>query len=93
MKPAADAIPRSRRVLLLVGTRGSWPSPADVVVCPSPLAALPQAVTNPINTFYATKRLIGRRFEDAEVQKSIKMVRTPAEPWLDSSRAIPACIV
>lgn len=33
-----------------------------------------QAVTNPHNTFFAVKRLIGRKFTDAEVQKDIGLV-------------------
>ena len=37
-------------------------------------AAKRQSVTNPENTFFAVKRLIGRRFEEDAVQKDIKLV-------------------
>jgi molecular chaperone DnaK len=33
-----------------------------------------QAITNPRNTFYAVKRLIGRKFTDAEVKKDLDLV-------------------
>lgn len=54
-------------------------------------AAKRQAITNPHNTFYATKRLIGRRFEDPEVQKEMKAVSfkivkaSNGDAWLQSS--------
>jgi len=48
-----------------------------------------QAVTNPINTLFAVKRLIGRRFKDEVVQKDIKMVpysiaeASNGDAWID----------
>nr|CAD7264555.1 unnamed protein product [Timema shepardi] len=45
-----------------------------------------QAVTNSANTFYATKRLIGRKFSDAEVKKD--MVAPHLVNWLSIGMAI-----
>ncbi|MBK7675019.1 molecular chaperone DnaK [Accumulibacter sp.] len=42
------------------------------ILCGAP--AKRQAVTNPRNTLYAVKRLIGRRFDEKEVQKDISLM-------------------
>ncbi|OMO56331.1 Chaperone DnaK [Corchorus capsularis] len=50
-----------------------------------------QALTNPTNTFFGTKRLIGRRFDDPQTQKEMKMVpykivRAPnGDAWLEAN--------
>lgn len=50
-----------------------------------------QAVVNPQNTFYATKRLIGRRFDDPAIQEmskttSFKIIRhTNGDAWVEDT--------
>jgi molecular chaperone DnaK len=54
------------------------------------IAAKRQAVVNPENTLFATKRLIGRKFTDAEVQRDIKEVpykiiqHTNGDAWVEA---------
>jgi molecular chaperone DnaK len=55
------------------------------------IAAKRQSVTNPSNTFYATKRLIGRTFDDSDTQKDIKhlsykVIRAPnGDAWVETT--------
>lgn len=54
------------------------------------VAAKRQAVVNPENTLFATKRLIGRKYKDAEVQRDIKEVpykivpHTNGDAWVEA---------
>ena len=54
------------------------------------ISAKRQAVVNPENTLFATKRLIGRKFSDAEVQRDIKEVpykivqHSNGDAWLEA---------
>ena len=47
-----------------------------------------QSVTNPKNTFYAVKRLIGRKFTDAKYRKTCTSCRTASSP---TTMATPGC--
>jgi molecular chaperone DnaK len=71
------AILDGSNVKVIENAEGERTTPSIVAYTdePQPItgrAAKRQAVTNPHNTLFAVKRLIGRRFEDAEVQKAIK---------------------
>ncbi len=71
------AIMDGSNVRVIENAEGERTTPSIVAYTdePQPIvgrAAKRQAVTNPHNTLYAVKRLIGRRFEDAEVQKAVK---------------------
>src|SRR3989344_1981533 len=63
----------------ILNKKGKNPTPSVVALAksgerPVGLLAKRQAVTNPTNTYYSIKRLIGRKFTDAEVQKDVKLL-------------------
>src|SRR6266436_5851491 len=64
--------------LVLTNAEGSRITPSVVAISESGerlvgQIARRQAITNPENTIFAVKRLIGRRFDDPEVQKAMKI--------------------
>ncbi|KDD77094.1 heat shock protein 70 Hsp70 [Helicosporidium sp. ATCC 50920] len=68
---------KSARVIENVEGQRTTPSVLAFTERGERLVGLPakrQAITNPTNTVYATKRLIGRAFDDEQVQKESKMV-------------------
>jgi molecular chaperone DnaK len=80
---------------VLENSEGANTTPSIVAFTPDDerLVGLPakrQAVTNPTNTFFAIKRLIGRRYDDPEVQKDLKLVPfnivkgTNGDAWVES---------
>ncbi|XP_064631407.1 stress-70 protein, mitochondrial-like [Lineus longissimus] len=73
------AIMEGKTAKVLENSEGSRTTPSVVAFTAEGerLTGMPakrQSVTNSANTFSATKRLIGRRFNDAEVQKDMKNV-------------------
>lgn len=71
------AIMEGKQAKVIENSEGARTTPSHVAFSKDGerLVGMPakrQAVTNSANTFYATKRLIGRRFEDPEVKKDLK---------------------
>ncbi|XP_026480407.1 heat shock 70 kDa protein cognate 5 [Ctenocephalides felis] len=90
------AVMEGKQAKVIENAEGSRTTPSHVAFTKEGerLVGMPakrQAVTNSANTFYATKRLIGRRFDDAEVKKdmknlSYKIVRASnGDAWVQGS--------
>jgi len=76
---SAMAIVEAGEPRILENKEGNRTTPSMVAVSKSGerlvgLLAKRQAVTNPENTVFSVKRLIGRSFEDQEIQEDIKLV-------------------
>ncbi len=73
------AVVESGSPKIVENKEGSRTTPSMVAISNSNerlvgLLAKRQAVTNPENTLFSIKRLIGRRFEDEEVQRDVKLM-------------------
>ncbi|KAK6464335.1 nuclear-encoded mitochondrial protein member of the heat shock protein 70 family [Scheffersomyces coipomensis] len=95
---SAVAIVQNKEARILENEEGGRTTPSIVAFTNNDketLVGLPakrQAIINPENTFFATKRLIGRKFEDAEVQRDVHHVpyklvpNTNGDAWLETSK-------
>ncbi|XP_050303183.1 heat shock 70 kDa protein cognate 5 [Anthonomus grandis grandis] len=90
------AVMEGKQAKVIENSEGSRTTPSVVAFTKDNerLVGMPakrQAVTNSANTFYATKRLIGRKFEDPEVKKdmnnvSYKIVKASnGDAWVQTS--------
>src|SRR5438045_9558032 len=74
------AIMEAGEPTVLENAEGSRLTPSVVAVNPKSdermvgQVAKRQAVTNPDNTVFSIKRFMGRKFDDPEVQRSVKLV-------------------
>jgi molecular chaperone DnaK len=73
------AVMEGSQTKVIPNSEGANTTPSIVAFTPSGerlvgQSAKRQAVTNPTNTIFAVKRLIGRRFDDAMVQKDINLM-------------------
>ena len=75
---ASNSLQRNGRVEIIANDQGNRITPSYVGFVPSTGerligdAAKNQAPSNPTNTIFDAKRLIGRRFDDKEVQRDLK---------------------
>ena len=72
------AIMEGDKPRVIENSEGQRTTPSIVAYMPDEIlvgnSAKRQSIANPKNTLYGVKRLIGRKFDDAVVQKDIKMV-------------------
>jgi len=90
------AVMEGKQAKVIENSEGSRTTPSVVAFTKDGerLVGMPakrQAVTNSANTFYATKRLIGRKFDDPEVKKDMKTLSykivkaTNGDAWISGS--------
>merc|ERR1712230_286952 len=92
---SAVAVMEGKSPRIIENSEGARPTPSVVGFTKEGerlvgIAAKRQAVVNPENTLFATKRLIGRKFQDPEVQRDINQVpykivqHTNGDAWLEA---------